>query len=88
MAGVISWPRRSRRRNACRRPAFAQTPGGEKLHGLSAFGDLKYPPDFTHFAYVNPHAPKGGLFNFSPPNWLFNQSLLTFNTLNCFTAEG
>ena len=68
--------------------AFAQTQGGEKLHGLSAFGDLKYPPDFTHFAYVNPHAPKGGLFNFSPPNWLFNQSLQTFNTLNCFTPKG
>jgi microcin C transport system substrate-binding protein len=32
----------------------------EPRHGLSAFGDLKYPADFTHFDYVNPDAPKGG----------------------------
>jgi len=29
-------------------------------HGLSAFGELKYPPDFKHFEWVNPDAPKGG----------------------------
>jgi microcin C transport system substrate-binding protein len=29
-------------------------------HGLSAFGELKYPSDFTHFGWVNPDAPKGG----------------------------
>jgi len=29
-------------------------------HGLSLFGDLKYPPDFRHFDYVNANAPKGG----------------------------
>jgi microcin C transport system substrate-binding protein len=29
-------------------------------HGLSLFGDLKYPAGFAHFDYVNPHAPKGG----------------------------
>ncbi|MFO1123637.1 MAG: extracellular solute-binding protein [Hyphomicrobiales bacterium] len=29
-------------------------------HGLSIFGDLKYPPDFQHFDYVDPAAPKGG----------------------------
>jgi microcin C transport system substrate-binding protein len=32
----------------------------EGRHGLSAFGDLKYPADFTHFDWVNPSAPKGG----------------------------
>jgi len=32
----------------------------EPRQGLSAFGDLKYPADFTHFDYVNPDAPKGG----------------------------
>lgn len=58
------------------------------MHGLSAFGDLKYKPDFKHFDYVNPDAPKGGLFNFAPPNWVFNQSTLTFNTLNSFVAKG
>lgn len=29
-------------------------------HGLSFFGDFKYPPGFKHFDYVNPDAPKGG----------------------------
>jgi microcin C transport system substrate-binding protein len=30
-------------------------------HGLSLFGDVKYPADFKRFDYVNPDAPKGGL---------------------------
>jgi microcin C transport system substrate-binding protein len=29
-------------------------------HGLSPFGDLKYPSGFKHFDYVNANAPKGG----------------------------
>ena len=29
-------------------------------HGISKFGNLKYPSDFRHFDYVNPSAPKGG----------------------------
>ncbi|MGZ3287045.1 MAG: extracellular solute-binding protein [Xanthobacteraceae bacterium] len=29
-------------------------------HGLSLFGELKYPPGFKYFDYVNPKAPKGG----------------------------
>ena len=33
---------------------------GEWRHGLSLFGDLKYPPGFKRFDYVNPNAPKGG----------------------------
>ena len=34
---------------------------GEWRHGLSLFGDLKYPADFKHFDYVNPKAPKAGV---------------------------
>ena len=30
-------------------------------HGLSLFGDVKYPADFKRFDYVNPDAPKGGV---------------------------
>jgi microcin C transport system substrate-binding protein len=30
-------------------------------HGLSLFGELKYPEGFTRFEYVNPSAPKGGV---------------------------
>lgn len=29
-------------------------------HGISTFGELNYPADFKHLAYVNPDAPKGG----------------------------
>ena len=32
----------------------------KETHGLSAFGELKYPADFKHFEWVNPDAPKGG----------------------------
>ncbi|MBB6413547.1 extracellular solute-binding protein [Mesorhizobium sangaii] len=68
--------------------AFATVPTGVKLHGLSAFGDLKYKPDFAHFDYVNPDAPKGGQMNFAPPNATLNQSFLTFNTLNSLVLKG
>jgi len=37
-------------------------------HGLSAFGDLTYEPDFQHFRYVEPNAPKGGTFSQIGPN--------------------
>lgn len=30
-------------------------------HGLSLFGDVKYPADFKRFDYVNPDAPKAGM---------------------------
>jgi microcin C transport system substrate-binding protein len=33
----------------------------EWKHGLSLFGDLKYPAGFTHFDYVNVDAPKAGI---------------------------
>jgi microcin C transport system substrate-binding protein len=69
-------------------PAFAATPSNTPVHGLSAFGDLKYGPDFPHFDYVNPDAPKGGRMNFAPPNSTFNQSFLTFNTLNSLVLRG
>src|SRR5262249_25654208 len=43
-------------------------------HGISAFGDLKYPPDFKHFDYVNPNAPKGGVFSHIGATRAFNQN--------------
>jgi len=70
------------------RVALAEVATGVPLHGLSAFGELKYPKDFTHFDYASPDAPKGGTFAFSPPTWLFNQSPQTFNTLNTFSPKG
>ena len=67
---------------------FAANPTETELHGLSAFGSLKYPSDFTQFDYVNPDAPKGGTFSFTPPNWAFNQNPQTFDTLNTFVLKG
>jgi microcin C transport system substrate-binding protein len=57
-------------------------------HGLSAFGDLAYPADFPHFSYVNPNAPKGGVFSQIGPDRLYNQNFLTFNSLNTFILKG
>lgn len=34
--------------------------GAAWRHGLSLFGELKYPAGFAQFDYVNPKAPKGG----------------------------
>ena len=44
--------------------AAAQQGGGWK-HGLSLFGDVKYPDGFKHFEYVNPAAPQGGVVRLS-----------------------
>ncbi len=69
------------------RPARAVEAGAE-LHGLSVFGDLKYPPDFHHFDYVNPAAPKGGMFSTIPSVRTYNQSYYTFSSLNAFILKG
>jgi microcin C transport system substrate-binding protein len=67
-------------------PAAADTDAG--IHGISVFGDLKYPADFHHFDYVNPAAPKGGLFSLIPSIRAFNQSFYTFNSLNAYILKG
>jgi microcin C transport system substrate-binding protein len=38
----------------------AHAQAGTWRHGLSLFGDIKYPEGFKHFDYVNPQAPQGG----------------------------
>ena len=63
-------------------PALADN-GIKKLHGLSAFGELKYPAEFPNFAYVNPGAPKGGMFS-----QLVGSGGSTFNSLNAFIVKG
>jgi len=57
--------------------AFAQS---GPAHGLSIFGNLKYPPGFAHFDYVNPNAPKGGEMRIS---WVGS-----FDNLNPFVLKG
>ena len=70
-------------------PGFVRpTLAGHKTHGLSVFGDLKYPAEFPHFDYVNPDAPKGGSFVFRPPSWAYNQNPQTFNSFNSFILKG
>ena len=61
---------------------------GAEVHGISAFGDLKYPADFTHFDYVNVAAPKGGVFSTIPSTRAYNQSYHTFNSLNAYILKG
>jgi microcin C transport system substrate-binding protein len=65
-------------------PTWAQgAPETIVSHGISAFGDLKYPADFQHFDYVNPDAPKGGTMSFR--GTLASQ---TFDSLNAFILKG
>ena len=57
--------------------AAAPAVGG---YGLSLFGSLKYGPNFTHFDYADPQAPKGGS--------LALPAIGTFDTLNPFVIKG
>ncbi len=58
-------------------PAAAET---SVRHGVSVFGDLKFGPDFAHFDYVNPDAPKGGTLRL--------MGIDTFDSLNPFILKG
>ena len=49
-------------------------------HGISMYGDLKYPQGFQHFDYVNPDAPKGGSVS--------EDALGTFDSFNAFIIKG
>ena len=55
-------------------------PGLVWRHGLSLFGDLKYPAGFSRFDYVKPDAPKGGRVR------LF--AVGSFDSLNPYTYKG
>ncbi len=52
-------------------------------HGLSVFGDLKYPEEFGHFDYVNSAAPKGGRIALIGP-----VPLDTFDSFNGYILRG
>jgi microcin C transport system substrate-binding protein len=57
--------------------------GAEPRHGLSVFGELRYGPDFQHFDYVNPNAPKGGRMV-----TMGTGGASTFDTFNQFILKG
>lgn len=61
-------------------PATAQDDKTIVSHGISTFGDMKYPADFPHLDYVNPDAPKGGEIA------LWAQG--TFDSMNPYTRKG
>ena len=49
-------------------------------HAVSVFGDIKYRPNFPHFDYVNPDAPKGGKITLP--------EIGNFNNLNAYILKG
>ncbi len=51
-------------------------------HALALHGEPKYGPDFEHFDYVNPQAPKGGTLK------LANVAASTFDSLHPFILRG
>lgn len=63
--------------------ASAQSPAASEIytgHGIAMHGDLKYGPDFEHFDYVNPNAPKGGRVKQATTG--------TFDSFNPFIVRG
>ncbi len=58
--------------------AHADAP--KPAHGIAMHGDLKYGPDFKHFDYVNPNAPKGGSIRLN--------AIGGFDSLNPFIVKG
>jgi microcin C transport system substrate-binding protein len=52
-------------------------------HGYALWGDLKYPPGFAHFDYVNVDAPKGGELRM-----ISNVRSSNFDKYNPFTIKG
>jgi microcin C transport system substrate-binding protein len=61
----------------------AERLSAEPRHGLSAFGELKYPAGFKNFNYVNPAAPKGGRLSLIGPS-----GVITFDTFNGLILKG
>jgi microcin C transport system substrate-binding protein len=51
-----------------------------KSHAIAMHGEPKYGPDFTHFDYVNPNAPKGGTMRLGVRG--------TFDSFNAFIPKG
>jgi microcin C transport system substrate-binding protein len=67
------------RRTGAAAPAGEDVPA-RRSHGLSTFGNLKYRPDFTHFDYTEPNAPKGGQMRL--------YGIDSFDNLNAFILRG
>ncbi len=55
----------------------------EPRHGLSTFGELKYPADFKAFDYVDPSASTGGRLSL-----VGGAAIRTFDSFNAFILKG
>ncbi len=62
---------------------MASNVASKPRHGLSSFGELKYPENFKHFDYVNPNAPKGGYLT-----TMGTEGRTTFDNLNPYILKG
>ena len=56
---------------------------GRWVHAFAAYGPPKYGPDFKHFDYVNPDAPKGGTIKLKNPD-----RRSSFDKYNPWTTRG
>src|SRR3954471_16757258 len=56
--------------------ALSQASAPAWKHGLSLFGDLKYPAGFKQFEYVNANAPKGGTARLMAPGTFDNFNMV------------
>ncbi|SEI95717.1 extracellular solute-binding protein [Paraburkholderia diazotrophica] len=52
-------------------------------YAIAQYGNPKYPPDFKHFDYVNPDAPRGGTLVLANPD-----RSTSFDKFNPFTLRG
>ena len=57
-------------------------------HGIAFFQELKYPSDFTHLDYLNPHAPKGGTLVLSTASAFNNLAPLVVGAVGVPTGFG
>jgi microcin C transport system substrate-binding protein len=62
---------------------LSSSAAAEPRHGASIFGDLKYGPEFSHFDYVNPDAPKGGKLT-----TIGTAGITTFDSFNGYILKG
>ncbi len=62
-------------------PLSATDAHSAPVHAIAMHGTPKYGPDFKHFDYVNPDAPKGGTVRLSAVGD-------TFDTFNPYTLKG
>ncbi len=65
-------------------PADAgQDTTGRWVHAFAQYGTPKYGPEYTHFGYVNPDAPRGGTLRLRNPD-----RRTSFDKYNPFTTRG